>query len=64
MKTYIVCNPSAIKKTDECCGDIDTSVASGKVVESNECGLESQRRIFALCNPMNRTCQKQSHAQI
>ena len=54
--TYLVCNSSMVNETEESRGDIETSMASRKVVEGDECTLEFQyRRIFAFCYPMSHT---------
>ena len=60
--TYLICDPSTI---EESCDDVDTSVASGKMMEGDKGGLEFQgRRTLALGNPMSYACQEWLHVWV
>lgn len=65
ISACLVHDTSMIKEIEESCGDIDTSVASRKVMEGNKGSLECQgRRTLALGDPMNCTCQEQLHVEV
>ena len=62
---YFIRDPGTIKEIEESCGNVDTSVASGKVMEGDKGGLEFQgRRTLALGDPMSRARQEWLHVRI
>ena len=65
ISAYFVHDTGTIKEIEESRGDIDTSVASRKVMEGDKGSLEFQgRRTLALGNPMNHTCQEWLHVEV